>query len=288
MAADKVWIRGVVGGFLLLCGCAVALAQQAPVDARTVVNRILERNAEARGGVEAWQRIQSMVWVGHVEVVDRPDQNLPFMLEQKRPLSSRFEIVSGPQKSVRMYNGKDGWKMRSNGVSKPETKAFTDEEMRFAHDTPVIDGPLMEYVAKGIEVRMAGEDMLDGRRNFVLNAVLPGGMSHRIWVDAETFLESRLDREFRKANGQMALTSIRYRDYHDFEGLQMPVSVETGAVPGAEAGSRLVIEKIGLNPELGDDVFDRPGQPVTAKRGRIVVDTRSAANQSPAMPMPSR
>ena len=288
MAADKAWIKGFVGGLLLLWGCAVALAQQAPVDARAVVTRILERNAEARGGVEAWQRIQSMVWVGHVEVANRPDQILPFMLEQKRPGSSRFEIASGPQKSVRIYNGKDGWKMRSNGLSKPESQAFTDEELRFAHDTPVIDGPLMEYVAKGIEVRMAGEDTLDGRRNFVLSAMLPGGMLHRVWVDAETFLESRLDREFRKANGQMVVTSIRYRDYHDFQGLQMPVSVETGAVPGAEAGSRLVIEKIGLNPELGDDVFDRPGQQVTAKRGRIVVDTRSAANQSPTMPMPSR
>lgn len=288
MATDKAWIRGVVGGVLLLWGCAVALAQQAPVDTRAVVTRILERNAEARGGVDAWKRIQSMVWVGHVEVVNRPDQILPFMLEQKRPGSSRFEIVSGPQKSVRVYNIKDGWKMRSNGVSKPESHAFTDEELRFAHDTPVIDGPLMEYVNKGIEVRLAGEDMLDGQRNYVLSATLPGGMLQRVWVDAETFLESRLDREFRKANGQLAVTSIRYRDYHDFEGLRMPVSVETGAVPGADAGSRLVIEKIGLNPELGDDMFDRPGQQDKIKRGRIVVDTRSAANQPPSLPMPSR
>ena len=272
----------------MLCGCAAALAQQAPVDAVAMVTRVLERNAEARGGVDAWRRIQSMVWVGHVEVVNRPDQNLPFMLEQKRPMSSRFEIVSGPQKSVRIYNGKDGWKMRSNGVSKPESQAFTDEESRFAHDTPVIDGPLMEYASKGVQIRFAGEDMQDGRRNFLLHATLPGGMLHRVWVDAETFLESRLDREFHKASGQMALTSIRYRDYHDFEGLKMPVSVETGAVPGAEAGSRLVIEKIGLNPELGDEMFDRPGQQVAAKRGRIVVDTRSAANQPSTIPLPSR
>jgi hypothetical protein len=107
---------------------------------------------------------------------------------------------------------------------------------------------------------------------------------HRVWVDAETFLESRLDREFRKATGQTALTTVRYRDYHDFEGVQMPVIVETGAQPGADMGSKLVIERVALNPELGDDLFDRPGQQATARRSRVTVDTRSAASQGRSVP----
>lgn len=288
MATDKKWVWSVVGG-LLLGLSALALAQPAAVDAgAAVVARVLERNAQARGGLDAWNRVKAMVWVGHVEVANRPDRNLPFMLEQKRPGSSRFEIVSGGQKSVRVYNGKDGWKARSNGLSKPEMVAFTDEELRFAHDAPVIQGPLMDYVAKGLNVTLVGEDVQEGRKQLVLSATLPNGVVHRVWVDAETFLESRLDREFRKANGQMAQTTVRYFDYHDFEGLQMPVTIETGAVPGADAGSRLVIEKLGLNPEIGDDVFDRPGQQVSTKRGRVVVDTRSAANQAPTLPAPSR
>jgi hypothetical protein len=283
MATDKLWGRRVVGVLLLGLG-ALALAQSAPVDAGATVARVLERNAEARGGLDAWRRVQAMVWVGHVDVANRPDRNLPFMLEQKRPGSSRFEIISGGQKSVRVYNGKDGWKARSNGLSKPELVAFTDEELRFAHDAPVIQGPLMDFVAKGFKVRLVGDDVQEGHKQLVLSAALPNGVVHRVWLDAETFLESRLDREFRKANGQMAQTTVRYFDYHDFEGLQMPVTIETGAEPGAGLGSRLVIEKVALNPDLGDEVFDRPGQQIGLRRGRVTVDTRSAASQGSSFP----
>ena len=286
MRATKGWFGFLLGSLLLWCAWVGAWAQQKPVDAPPTLALILERNAEARGGMDAWQKIRSMVWAGHVEVANRPDQNLPFMLEQKRPGSSRFEILSGGQKSVRTYNGKEGWKVRSNGLSKPELQAFTEEELRFAQDTPVIDGVLMDYVAKGFNVRLAGDDWLDGRQNYVLRVALPGGVLHRVWVDAETFLESRLDRESRKATGQTALTTVRYRDYRDFEGLQMPVTVETGAQPGADMGSKLVIERIALNPELSDDLFDRPGQQVTARRNRVTVDTRSAASQGRPVPAP--
>jgi hypothetical protein len=200
------------------------------------------------------------------------------MLEQKRPGSSRFEIISGGQKSVRIYNGKEGWKSRSNGVSKPEMQPFSEDEMRFAHDTPVVDGVLMDYAAKGYSIRLSGDDMLDGRKNHVLSVALPDGVVHRVWVDGQTFLESRLDREVRKATGQTAVTTVLYRDYHTFEGLLMPVSVETGAQSGSEPGGKLVIERIALNPELGDEMFERPGQQAAARLGRITVDTRSAAN----------
>lgn len=283
MHTSNGWFRIFFGRLLLLCVWTGALAQQAPQDAAEQVARILARNAETRGGVQAWQGIRSMVWVGHVEVANRPDQNLPFMLEQKRPGSSRFEIISGGQKSVRIYNGQEGWRVRGNGLSKPEMQAFSAEELRFAHVTPVIDGVLMDYVAKGYTIRASGDDVLDGRQNHVLSVALPDGVVHRVWVDAQTFLESRLDREVRNAGGQIVPTTVRYRDYHVFEGLRMPVTVETGAQSGADPGSKLVIEKVALNPELGGDLFERPGQQAAARRGRIAVDTRSAANQGRAV-----
>ena len=158
-------MRAIHSGFGVLCGSLLlwcigtsALAQTAPPADVEQVQRILAQNAQARGGVQEWQRIRSMVWVGHVEMANRPDQNLPFMLEQKRPASSRFEIISGGQKSVRTYNGRDGWKMRSNGLSKPELQPFSEDEAHFAHDTPVIDGVLMDYAAKGYPMGLAGTD----------------------------------------------------------------------------------------------------------------------------------
>ena len=62
--------------------------------------------------------------------------------------------------------------------------------------------------------------------------VKAGGESARVWVDAETFLEVRHDREFRAANGRPSVVTVFYRDYRAFEGLQIPVTVETAPADG--------------------------------------------------------
>src|ERR1700730_13192786 len=40
--------------------------------------QIIEKNAAARGGVDAWSKIQTMAWAGHVESPEIPGRNMPF------------------------------------------------------------------------------------------------------------------------------------------------------------------------------------------------------------------
>jgi hypothetical protein len=58
------------------------------------VAKILERSAAARGGLEAWRKVQTMIWSGHVERADGTGAGMPFMFYQKRPSLTRFELAT--------------------------------------------------------------------------------------------------------------------------------------------------------------------------------------------------
>ena len=242
---------------------------------------IVARNAAARGGVQAWRKVETMAWTGHAENTNSPGRKVPFMLEQKRPGKVRFEVLEpSGTKSIRAYDGVEGWKMRAGAGGMPEVTPYAGDELSFARGAQVIDGPLMDYAAKGALVSVAGIDLVEGRRAYVLEARLPSGGLHRLWIDAESFLELRHDREFTDANGRLAMASVRYRDYRTFEGLLMPVTIETGGGPGQPV-NRLVIERIALNPPIQDSAFDKPNL-LPTRRGRITVDTRAAARPAGA------
>lgn len=287
---------------LAACGLGVALALAgawpasalptpvAPVSdpgrrAPLTASEIVARNAAARGGEQAWRNIRTMAWTGHAENSSVPGRQVPFMLEQKRPGKVRFEVLepSGTQ-AIRAYDGAAGWKMRSGAGGRPETTPYSSDELSFAHGAQVIEGPLMDYVAQGALLTVAGVDTVDGRRAYVVDARVPSGGLHRVWIDAESFLDLRHDREFHDAGGRPTMATVRYRDYRDFQGLQLPVTIETGGGPGQPV-NRLVIERVALNPPIEDSAFTAP-ELRPAPRHRITVDTRSAAKADRAASVP--
>ena len=235
--------------------------------------QIIEKNAAARGGVEAWRKIQTMAWAGHVESPDAPARKMPFLLEQKRPNRTRFEIMAPTSRSVRVFDGSQGWRMVPESKGPPRVTEYTADELSFARDSMAIEGPLMDAGARGLAVTLGSVDEIDGRKCYRLDFSPRVGATHRVWVDAKTFLERRYDREFRTSAGRAARVSALYADYHTFEGLQIPVTIETGAA-GGKPGDKLVIEKIALNPQLEDGMFAKPNAPMVRRRG-VMIDTRT-------------
>jgi outer membrane lipoprotein-sorting protein len=276
-------VRALAGCVALLVATAALSAKVAPVNDITAA-QIVEKNATARGGVDAWHKVQTMAWVGHVESVERPGRNMPFMLAQKRPNSTRFELTAENRRSVRIYDGTSGWKLYPGSAGLPELQPYTRDELNFARDAQAIDGPLMDDAAQGAAIALAGVDDIEGRRAYELKVTLLSGATHRVWVDTETFLETRYERDIRNAAGRSGIAAVVYRDYRTFEGLQLPTTIETGAATGAVA-NKLVIDKVALNPPLEDRMFGKPSVP-TIRHNGVAVDTRSAPPAGAFRPPP--
>ena len=262
----------------IVAACVAAvIVDDSVLAAELTVEQIIEKNIAARGGVEAWQKIQTMVWVGHIESANAPAAKMPFALEQKRPNKTRFEIKAQNQVSQRIFDGTNGWTVRLSASGKPEVLPFTNAELGFARDGQGIDGPLVEYAAKGVAITLDGIDEVEGRKAYRLNVRLPSGVSDHLWIDAQNFLDIKYGRQLRNALGQTGTVSVFYRNYRIIEGVQIPLTIETGT-DTAKVPDRMVIDNVALNPPLEDPMFAKPQMP--GQRNAVTVDTRSPSPQS--------
>ena len=275
MNVARASMQRIVGFALAACIAMTAVARDPSHAPDITAALIIEKNAAARGGVDAWSKIQTMAWAGHVESPEILGRNVPFVLEQKRPASTRFQINIENQKSVRIYDGANGWKLRPRSGGMPELQPYTADELNFAHDAQVISGPLMDDVAKGGSVELSGVEVIEGRKAYVLTVRLETGATHRLWVDAKTFLEVKYSRDFRTASGQPATATVTYRDYHTFEGLEIPLTIE-GSPAKDKTANKIVIERVALNPPLDERAFAKPNVPRGHDNG-VTIDTRGSA-----------
>lgn len=272
---------------LVLAGSIAILAKAgdpSPSASSLTAAQIVEKNVAARGGLDAWRRIQTMAWIGRIESAQAPAASLPFVLQMKRPNKTRFEVEVRNQRSLRIYDGTQGWKLHASPSGYPDLKPFSALELSYARDGQVIDGPLMDYAAKGIAVRLDGSDQIEGRRAYRLNVMLPSGINHRVWVDAQTFLEVKSDRASSNAFGTAGRVEVFYRNYRMLDGLQIPFTVESGSA-AAKTTDRMVIDMILLNPPLDDDLFAKPK--VTRQRGTVSATDTAAHAGRPVIRTPS-
>ena len=184
-----------------------------------------------------------------------------FTLEEQLPGKRRFDIT-GNASSVRIFNGTKGWKVRGRNNSLPEVEPFTDLENQFELEAPDVGGPLISFHRQKRSIALLGHDTLDGHDCYVLGVTLPSGARQMVWVDMTTYLEQRLDRPSYSRDGKAGMVSMYYRNYRDQGGLQIPTLWEIGA--GSASGmkpDRLVIERLGINPEIAATRFTQPPSP---------------------------
>jgi outer membrane lipoprotein-sorting protein len=259
-----------------------AFAKESAHAPSLTAEQIVQKNVEARGGLAAWRKIQTMVWIGHLETSNAQLQKLPFILEQKRPNKTRFEINAKGQRTLRIFDGMRGWNVKPEHEGRMDAQPYSPQELKFAHDAQAIDGPLIDYEAKGGGVALEGTEVLEGRKTYRLTVRLASGDVQNVWIDAETFLDVRYDRKSYRSDGGASAVSVFYRRYMTVEGLQIPSTMEIGVGSG-KVPDKMVLEKVVLNSPLDDRVFRPPG--MTARANGLPTAPRPPSSiAAPALP----
>jgi hypothetical protein len=241
----------------LLAGLAGCAGSEEAASPNLTAEQIIARNVTARGGADAWHKIDSMILIGRVETKGG-GAPARFVLALKRPNKTRFEIVSMNRMALRVFDGTHGWKLRPmRRGEQGEMQPYSPQELRFAHDEQVIDGPLIDHAAKGIEVKLDGVEDVAGSKAYRLDLRMPSGASRRVWVDASSFLEIKSEHETRMPLGQSSAVDIYYREYRTVEGVKLPAVIESGPA-SAPPIDKLTIERVQMNPQVDDQMFGRP------------------------------
>ncbi len=296
----------VICGCLILAACMAEGATAAPAQAKLSAAEVVAKNVAARGGLQAWRAVQTMSLSGKTgaggnqratipvptqgqATVGAPkiDQSglpsrrveevyLPFLMELARPGKMRFELQFAGQTALQVYDGANGWKLRPY-LNRLDVEPYTPDEMKAASMESGLDGPLVDYEAKGTRIESDGVEKVEGRDTYKLKLTLKSGAVTHVWVDAQTFLETKIDGQPRRLDGIYHPVEIFYRDYRNVNGLEIPFVLEVRVVPVAKTAMRLgetpvppektLIEKVVINPQFDAGLFSKPSMPVkTAAR----------------------
>lgn len=242
------------------------------------VAQIVEKNVNARGGLDRWRGVQAFEMKGKLQAggnrrptipvpgtritpevkVNRPTEQveLPFVWELSRGKKQRLEIQFNGQTSVQVYDGSQGWKLRPF-LNRHEAEKFTPEELKESEKNADLDGFLIDYAAKGSTVELAGVEEVEGHSAYKLKVTDKNGYTRHVWVDAENFLEVKVEGTPRRLDGKYHPVAVFLRDYRSVNGVMMPYLMET-TVEGVKDTEKIKFEEIVSNPKLNAAQFAMP------------------------------
>ncbi|AKM00799.1 hypothetical protein ABD05_11630 [Burkholderia pyrrocinia] len=233
-----------------------AQARAAASTGRMSAAQIVERNVAARGGLQAWRTVNTLTLSGLMEAGGTKNTALPFVMTMKRPHKSRFEVRFNEQTALQVYDGTQGWKVRPF-LGRNEVEPYTPAEAKSAAQSAELDGPLVDYASKGSTVQVLGSETVEGHRAYVLKVTTKERAERRVWIDAATFLELKIDGEPRVLDGKTHSVAIFYRDYRKENGVVVPHTLET-VVSGAKQTRKITITHVALNEPADDAMFGKP------------------------------
>jgi hypothetical protein len=260
--------------------------------------QIVDKNVAARGGLQAWRAVQTLSLQGKMgaggnqrailalpvphgkELANtlprRPaeEAQLPFLMELKRSHKMRLELQFKGQTAVQVYDGINGWKFRPF-LNRSDVEPYSKEELETASHGEDLDGPLVDYAAKGSRVELAGTEKVEGHDTYKIKVVEKSGHTFHIWIDAHTFLEAKIEGQPRRLDGTEHPVEVYYRDFRTVDGLQIPFEMETRVLPVAKNSlglrdtpvppEKIIIDKIVVNSKFDEKLFSKLEVPAVAK-----------------------
>ena len=252
--------------YSLVSVAALAAATSSQAQVAMSAAQIVDKNIAASGGLSAWHTVQTLTMEGTLDAGGKVNHALPFVMKLKRSHKSRLEIVFNEQTSVQVYDGAQGWKVRPF-LNRNEVEPYTKAEANSAAATDELDGPLVDYAAKGTKVALVGNESVEGPPAYKLKLTLRSGEQRNLWIDAASFLELKADGAPRILDGKSHPVALYYRDYKSEHGLVVPHTLET-AVQGVKATYKIQISRVAVNETFDDSLFQRTQLAAAGTPGR--------------------
>ena len=155
---------------------------------------------------------------------------------------------------MRAYDGTIGWE-EEPGQGVEELTGGALDNIRDEGEN-AIEGPLLDYAAKGNRVEYLGKETIDGKPCFKLRTTLKDGTTIVQYLDAKSMLEihEEIDRD---VNGKRILIVEDVGDYRDVDGVKLAHSFVSGPKEDPRR-TKLTIDKYTLNATVDPQLFAKP------------------------------
>jgi hypothetical protein len=237
---------------------APASAATAPAStAAPNVDDLVARYVAERGGLKKIRSIETLRQ--HGNAIAGPGRQAVVTRELKRPNRVRFEFTVQGVTNVFASNGVRGWKVSPfDGTMTPAT--LPDEVVQEAVEQADIEGPLVDFKAKGHRAELVGHETVGGRDTWKIKLTLKSGAVRHEYLDVETLHLVRSD-STRQVRGVPVEIQTTFGDFRKSHGVLFPYLVEVAA-SGRPQTLRIVVDKVEVNVPLDDARFEMtPTQP---------------------------
>lgn len=239
---------------LSLCAFAIAaLVTAVSAAPPPTVDKIVADFVAARGGLEKIRAIHTLRQTGRVS--PEPGREAPVLRELKRPNKIRFEFTVQGITAVYVSDGSQGWQVSPfEGDLSP--RPLPEQSVIEAMEQADIEGPLVDWKAKGHHVELVGTEVVGGREAYKLKIALKSGDVRYDYIDVKSHYLVRTD-STRRVRGMDVQLQTSFSDHKKVSGVLFPRTIEVVPV-GRPKRLRVTVDKIEVNPPLSDARFTLP------------------------------
>ena len=216
------------------------------------VDELIEKHIQARGGIEKIKAIQTIRATGKIRF---GSTEVLFLSLAKRPGMLRNEVSLQGLTAVDAYDGTGGWRI-SPFEGRMDPEKISEDEAKSLQMEADLEGPLVDYKAKGHTVEYQGTEDVDGTDAHKIKVSYKNGNTRTIYLDPDYFLEIRYITQIR-IRGAQEESETDLGNYEKIDGVYFPFSIEVGE-KGQPKGQKVVIEKVELNTNIDDNLFHFP------------------------------
>jgi len=218
------------------------------------VDELVNKNIEAKGGIDKIKAIKTLRMSG--KAVFPGGFKAAAGQENARPTLIRQTFTLQGMTAVQAYDGTTGWQIQPFG-GKKDPQLMGEDDLRDLLVDSDIDGPMVDYKAKGNKVEYMGHDIVDGDDALRLKVTLKDGDIIYCYLDPDTYLEIRREtQEF--IRGSVKENASEMGSYKAVAGVMYPFSISSGPKNDLTSWQTITIDRIEVNVPLESSEFAVP------------------------------
>jgi len=218
------------------------------------VDEVVKKSIEAQGGVERLKAVKSIKVTGKII---QQGLEIPITIQQKRPSMVRMDVTFQGKSQTVAYDGDTGWKTDPFQGS-PDPEKVAGDELKELQEQSDMDGPLVDYKAKGHTVELMGKEDMEGTPVYKLKLTLKNGDIRYIFIDAANWLGLKVNLKRKTPGGEMEADQF-VGNYKKVNGIMTAFSIETKV--GGQTVNQIVLDKVEMDVPIDDSLFKMPAKP---------------------------
>lgn len=245
----------------LTAAAALALALPGAAFAMDLAE-LVGKALDAQGGAAALQAVKSQKGTGKIVT---QGMEMPFTMVSARPNRMRVDVSVMGMSIVQAFDGASGWSINPMTGSQ-DAQPMSDVETKGFKLQADMDGPLLNWEARGWTGEYIGQEDIEGTPAHRLRIDTKQDVVMDLWFDAESFLMLKQNTKMKVDQGEFE-TQMYPTDYRQVNGMTLPFALETRR--GDVTMMNMVFDSLEFGVPVEDASFTMPAKaaPAAAEGG---------------------